>query len=69
MGCSVVIIYNMYIITTIKVGNFRMDFNPYKLHTQTNTQKYSYLNMENFKKTNSIEVLTSLQHLTSINFV
>ena len=32
--------HNMYNI--LKVGNFRMDFNPYELCTQTYTQKYSH---------------------------
>ena len=40
--------HNMY--NTQKVGNFRMDFNPYELYTQTYTQKYSCLNPENSKK-------------------
>ena len=31
----------------LKVGNFRTDFNPYELCTQTYTQKYSHLNTEN----------------------
>ena len=39
----------------LKVGNFRTDFHPYKLFTQTYTQKYSYLNLRRKirKKSNS----------------
>ena len=33
--------HNMFNI--LKVGNFRLDFNPYELYTQTYTQKYSCL--------------------------
>ena len=42
-----------------------MDFNPYKLYTQTYTQKYSHLNTEISKKY-STGTMTLLQHLASI---
>ena len=48
IGCIIVIIYNMYVITTMLATSEWIFIRGN--HTQTYTQKYSYLNMENLGK-------------------